>query len=139
MRLVRQDEQQRRDDVRRLVQHDLPFGQRFADQPELVLLQIAQTAVDQLRAPLRRCRREIAFLDDQNRETPPGRVASDARTVDSGADDEQVVLRIGSAHAGRSTGFSRSFYRSALPRLARDSRRCATIAASRIPISKEAP
>jgi hypothetical protein len=106
VRLVRQHEQQRRDDVRRLMQHDFPLGERFADQPELELLQIAQTAVDQLRAPLRSRRSEIAFLDDQNGETPSGSVARDTGTVYAGATTRRSYRESGARMRGRSTGFS---------------------------------
>ena len=91
MRLVRQHEQQRLDDVRRGAQQHLALRQRFADEPEFVVLEVAQPAVDQLRAPRRRVRGEIVLLDQQNRESAPGGVARDARAVDAAADDEQVV------------------------------------------------
>ena len=53
VRLVRQHELQRLHEVRRLAQHDLALRQRFAHEPELVVLEVAETAVDQLGAPLR--------------------------------------------------------------------------------------
>ncbi len=93
MRLVRQHERQRLDDVRRLPQHDLALGERFADQPELVLLEIAEAAVDQLRAPLRRGRRDVALLDDQHLEAAAGGVARDPCAIDAGADDHEIELR----------------------------------------------
>src|SRR5206468_11647727 len=86
MWFVRQHERQRLDDVRRLPQHDLALGERFTDQPELVLLEIAQAAVDQLRAPLRRRRREVSLLDQEHLEPASGRVTRDPGAIDSRAD-----------------------------------------------------
>jgi hypothetical protein len=51
MRLVRQHELQRRDDMRRGAQQHFALGQRLGHQPEFVVLEIAQAAVDQLGAP----------------------------------------------------------------------------------------
>ena len=98
MRLVRQHERQRLDDVRRLPEHDLALGERFTDQPELVLLEIAQAAVDELRAPLRRGRRNVSLLDHEHLEPASGRVARDPRTIDSPADDEEIELRLAGRH-----------------------------------------
>ena len=98
MRLVRQHERQRLDDVRRLPQHHLALGERFADQPEFVLLEIAQAAVDQLGAPLRRGRRDVALLDHEHLEPASGRIARDARAVDAPADDEEIELRFAGWH-----------------------------------------
>jgi hypothetical protein len=64
MRLVRQHERQRLDEMRRLPQHHFALRERFVHQPELVLLEVAQAAVDQLRAPLRRGGSDVALLDD---------------------------------------------------------------------------
>ena len=66
-------------------------GQRFAHQPELVVLEVAQPAVDQLGAPLRRRRGEVVLFDQQHREAAAGGVARDAGAVDAGADDEEIV------------------------------------------------
>ena len=92
---MRQHERQRLDDVRRLPQHHLALGERLADQPELVVLEVAQAAVDQLGAPLRRGRGEVVLLDQQHLEPAAGGVARDARAVDAGADDEEIELRGG--------------------------------------------
>ncbi len=59
---MRQQKAQRPDDVRRGGKQHLAFPQRFGDEPELILLQIAQTAVDQLGAGRRGMRGEIVFL-----------------------------------------------------------------------------
>src|SRR3546814_14056255 len=59
MRLVRQNETQRPDDMRRRAQQNLAFPQRLAHEAELVVLEIAQTAMDELRTRRRRRRAEI--------------------------------------------------------------------------------
>ena len=68
-------------------EQDLALVQRFADQPELVLLEIAQAAVDQLRRGRAGMAGEIVLLDQQHVEPAPGGVAGDRRAVDAAADD----------------------------------------------------
>ncbi len=99
VRLVRQHERQRLDQVRRLREQHLALGERLGDQPEFVVLEIAQSAVDQLGAPLRGCRGEIVLLDQQRREPAPGSVARHAGTVDATPDDQEIVdLLVRPAH-----------------------------------------
>jgi len=57
---------------------------------ELVVLEIAQAAVDQLRRLAAGAAREVALLDHRDQEPAHGRVAGDARAVDAAADDEEV-------------------------------------------------
>ena len=90
---MRQHELQRLDDVRREPEQHLALGQRLGDQAELVVLQIAQAAVDQLGAPRRGVRGEIVLLDQQHLEAAAGGVARDAGAVDAAADDGEVVDR----------------------------------------------
>src|SRR6185437_9987220 len=90
VRLVRQHEHQRLDDVRRGAQQHLALGKRFRDEAKLVMLEVAQAAVDQLGARRRRVRGEIVLFDEQHRQSAPGSVARDARAVDAAADHEQV-------------------------------------------------
>ena len=65
--------------------------QGFAHQPELVVFQIAQPAVDQLGAGGRGMPGQIVLLHQQHRQPAPGGIARDPRTVDPPADDQQVV------------------------------------------------
>ena len=109
VRLVRQHERQRLDDVRRLAQQHLALGERFVDQPEFVVLEITQPAVDQLRAPLRGRRRDVALLDHEHLEAAPGRIARDAGTVDAGTDDQEIELRGTVGHGGSSGGETAQF------------------------------
>jgi hypothetical protein len=88
---VRQHEFQRPDDMRREAQHHFALGQGLGHQAELVVLEVAQSAMDQLGAR-RRCRRgEIVLLGEQHLEPAAGGVARDARAVDAAADGGDVV------------------------------------------------
>jgi hypothetical protein len=79
--------------VRRHAQQGLALGQRLGDQAKLVVLEIAQPAVNQLGRGRRGGRREIATLDQQHRKTAPGRLARDAGAIDAAADNEEIVVR----------------------------------------------
>ena len=86
-----QDEGQRPHDVARAGEQHLPLGERFAHQAELVVLQIAQAAVDQLAARLRGARGEVVALGQQHAEAASGGIARDCGAVDAAADDKEVV------------------------------------------------
>ena len=88
---MRQDEAQRPDDVRRLREQHLALGERLAHEAELVVLEIAQAAVDQLRAVRGRGTGEVAHLSEQHLEAAAGGVGGDAGAVDAAADDRQIV------------------------------------------------
>ena len=89
-RMHRQNEAQRPDDVRRGRQQDLPFRQALPHQPELVLLQVSQPAMHQLRGGRRGCAGEVVLLDEQDRKTASRGIAGNANTIDSTPDDQQV-------------------------------------------------
>src|SRR2546430_9635773 len=102
MRLVRQNELQWRNDVRRGAQEDLTLAERFGDQPEFEVFEVAQSAMDELGASRRSMRGEVVLLDQQHLESASGGVARDTGPVDPAAgDDEIVVGNIRSRHAGR--------------------------------------
>ena len=86
-------------------QQDLALGERLGHQAELVVLEVAQAAVDQLRGGRRGRAGEIVLLDQQHRQAAPRGVARDAGAVDAAADHQQVVasrsMRSGNAHAQR--------------------------------------
>ena len=90
VRVVRQHEAQRPADVRRRGEHDLALAQRLAHQREVVELEVAQAAVDQLGAGRRGVRGEVVLLAEQRAQAAAGGVARDAGAVDAAADDEQV-------------------------------------------------
>jgi hypothetical protein len=83
-------ETQGSDDVRGGVEEYFPLDQRFMDETEVVLLEIAQTAVDKLGRGGGRGGGEIAFLAEKNRKAAAGGIASNAATVDATADDGKI-------------------------------------------------
>ena len=87
---VRQKETQRPNDVGRRRPQNFPLGQRLPDQTKLVIFQIAQTAVDELRRPGRGAAGEIAHLAQDHAQAASRRVAGDAASIDPPADDDQV-------------------------------------------------
>ena len=90
MRFVRQHEAQRKRQVRRLGEQDLALLKGLAHQPEFVLLEIAQAAMDQLGRGRGGRAGEIVHFAEPDLERPSRRVAGDARAVDPAADHEKV-------------------------------------------------
>jgi hypothetical protein len=91
-RVVRQHEAQRPHDVRRVAQQDFALLQGLAHQAELVVLQVAQAAVDQLGGGRGRVRCQVVFFAQHYRQPATGRVARDTRAIDAAADDQQVAI-----------------------------------------------
>ena len=89
-RVMRQHEAQRPDDVRRGAPQHLAFAERLAHEAELVMFEIAQPAVDQLRGTRGRAARQIVLLAKVDAQAPPRGVARDAAAVDAAADDRDV-------------------------------------------------
>ena len=88
--LMRQHEAQRPHDVRRDAPQHLALGQRLAHQPEIVVLEVAQAAVDQLGGARRGAAGEVAHLAQEHGQAAAGSVAGDAAAVDAATDDGQV-------------------------------------------------
>ncbi|MCY1398690.1 hypothetical protein D9M71_137260 [compost metagenome] len=91
VRLVRQDEAHRPDDVRRLVQQDFALGEGFAHQAQFAVFQIAQAAVDQLAAGGRGMAGEVVLFAKEHGKPAPGGIRRDAHAVDAAADHGEVV------------------------------------------------
>ncbi|MNJ71260.1 hypothetical protein D3C77_677810 [compost metagenome] len=91
MRLVRQHEAHRLDDMRRLGQQHFAFCQRFAHQAELVVLQIAQATVDQLAAGRGGMAGQVVLLAEQYRQAASGRIGGDTDAVDAATDHGNVI------------------------------------------------
>ena len=72
-------------------QHDLALGERLVHQLELVVLEVAQPAVDQLGGGGGGGRRQVGALDQQRGQPAAGGVARDAGAVDAAANDEHVA------------------------------------------------
>ena len=76
--------------MRRSLQQHLALDQRLAHQAELVVLEIAQAAMDELGRGRGGGAGEIALLRQIDLEAAPGRVAGDAAAVDAAANDRKV-------------------------------------------------
>jgi ElaB/YqjD/DUF883 family membrane-anchored ribosome-binding protein len=72
------------------VQQQPALAQRLAHEAELLLLEVAQPAVDQLARARRRAGREVTRLDQRHRQTARGGVERAARAGRPAADDEHV-------------------------------------------------
>ena len=88
--VVRQNETQRADDVGRDLPEDFALDQRLADQPELVIFEIAQAAMHQLGRPGRRPARQVIHFTKENRVAPARRIARDAAAVNAASDDGEI-------------------------------------------------
>src|SRR5690606_10615339 len=77
--------------VWRLGQQHFAFGQRFADQAELVMFEVAQPSVDQLAAGGGGVAGKVVAFAEEYRKSAPGRIGGNARAVDPAADDGDIV------------------------------------------------
>ncbi len=91
-RMVRQYKSQRPDDVRRVRPQDLALDQRLAHQPELVVFEVAQAAMDELRRPGRSGAGEVIHFGKRHAVAAPGRITGDAAAVNAATDDEDVAV-----------------------------------------------
>src|ERR671914_2417285 len=83
-------EAERPDQVRGYVQEPLAVPQRFPDQGDLEVLQVAEAAVDQASRPARRPARDVPLVEQKDPEAAHRGVPGDPGPVDAGADDDQV-------------------------------------------------
>jgi hypothetical protein len=88
--VVRQHESKRANDVRRDLPEDFALDQRFANQTKLVVLQIAQATMHELRRPGRRSARQIIHFTKKNGISPARCVARDATAVNAATNDSEV-------------------------------------------------
>ena len=88
--VMRQNEAQRPDDMGRGLEQHFALDQRFAHQPEFIMLEIAQAAMDELGRGRGRGAGKIALLGEDDLETPPGCITRDAAAIDAAANDRQI-------------------------------------------------
>src|SRR5207248_4063135 len=86
----RDQERERLDEVGGETEEPLSFGQRLVDEAELLLLEVAQPAVDELGGAGRRPGGEVTPFHKGRPQTPARGVEGDAGTGDAAANDEQV-------------------------------------------------
>jgi hypothetical protein len=80
--------------VRRKVEDARPLRKRLADEPEAVLLEIPEAAVDQPRRPRRRPDRQVVAFDQPRSEPARRRVEERPAADDPATDDEHVELPV---------------------------------------------
>ena len=88
--LMRQNEFQRPDDMRRGGEQQLALGQRLVHEAKFVEFQITQAAVDELGRGGGCAAGEIVLLDESNRQGRARRVARNGAAIDAAADDEKI-------------------------------------------------
>ena len=91
--VVREDEPQGPDDVRRGAEQHFALHQRLANQPKLVIFEVAQAAVDELGRSRRGPASQVRFLGEIDGKATAGRIAGDAAAVDAPANDGDVEGR----------------------------------------------
>jgi hypothetical protein len=82
------------------------LDERVADQAEIVVLEVAQSAVDQLAGRRRRAAGPVVLLDQRDRVAAQRGVIGDPCAVDPAADDQDVegALLQGSGRAQQGEG-----------------------------------
>src|SRR6185437_6798015 len=98
--MMRQHEAQRADDMRRDPPEDFALDQRLANQPKLVIFEIAQAAMHELGRPGRRPARQVVHFTEENRAAPTRRITRDAAAVNAAADDREVENSVQSRFPG---------------------------------------
>lgn len=86
--MVRQHEAHRPDDVRRRAQQQFAFPQRMANQLEIIILQVAQAAVDKLGAGGGGVLSQIILLAQKHAQTASGCISGDTRAIDPASYDQ---------------------------------------------------
>ena len=81
-------------------QQHLALRKRFAYQAKLVMLQVAQPAVDQLAAGPGRAAAQVSLLAQRDIEPTAGCISGDADAVDTAADHQQVKYSVMSFRHG---------------------------------------
>ncbi|CAB4344470.1 unannotated protein [freshwater metagenome] len=86
----RNDHRQRLDQMRCQADHYLTLEQGFADEPQIELLQVAQTTVNELRRAARGARRKVGALDQRDRVAACCCVERYSGACDPAADHDDV-------------------------------------------------
>jgi len=93
MRLVRQHEFERPDDMGRDSEQFFPLDQRLANKAELVIFEVTQAAMNQLGAGRGSVLGEIVLLQQPHGKPAPRRVAGDGSPIHAAPDDQQIGRR----------------------------------------------
>ena len=88
----RQHEPHRPDEMRGHAQHDLAFDERLPHQAKPAMLEIAQSAVNELGGSRRRPAGQVALLDQQHAKPAAGGITCDPGAVDAAADYGEIEV-----------------------------------------------
>jgi len=89
----RKRQRQRKDKVRRDVEKPFAFLERFMDQRNLTVFEIAQSTMDEAARPARGASGDIGFVEQQYLESTQGGIAGDPGAIDPAADHDDVEIR----------------------------------------------
>jgi hypothetical protein len=95
----------------RVVQEAISFAERKTDEPNPVVLEIAQASMDQTGCLPARPAREVSALQKAGTESSPRSLTGDPRPDDAPSDDEEVRRPLQQSDEVRGTGPSRKFLR----------------------------
>ena len=93
LREHRDEERQQPHEVRGVAAQPLALAQGLVDEPDVAVLEVAQPAVDELRALRRRAAGEVVALDERGAQAAARGVEGHAGAGDAAADDEDVERR----------------------------------------------
>ena len=71
---------------------NVPFPARLEDETKIMLLEVAEPAMDQLGGTARGSTGKVRLLDERHAQTPKGRVARHAGSKNAAANDQQVKI-----------------------------------------------
>jgi hypothetical protein len=103
--MMRQHEAERPHEMRRDFGKDGALAKGMRHQPEVIALEVTETAMDKLGRCRGRRACKIALLDETDRKPAPGGVAREAAAIDAAADDRNVVDRLRQFEPRTESGF----------------------------------
>ena len=86
------EEGEHADEMRRVLEDSLPFGEALVHQAELTLVEVPEPAVHELGAPRAGAGREVVPLDERGAKTAARGVERDARAGDAAPHHQQVEI-----------------------------------------------
>ena len=119
------EERERADQMRRVVEQALALGQVLVHQAELTLLQVADAAVDHLRGLRGRAGGKVVLLDQGGLQATAGGIEGHPGAGDTAADDQHVELLVG--EASQRIGAAKGVHRARLPHPSRPQTGCAQL------------
>ena len=94
MRFMRHDKAQRPENVGGCRQQHLPFCQRLLHQPELVVFEVTQTAMNEFGAGGGSMRGQVMLFAQHHLQAAAGSVACNTGAIDAPAYHQQVAIQL---------------------------------------------